>query len=47
MELEMYGNFVGGNRPWRPLGNRRGEIKYKVETNLRDGSASLCIVQRV
>ena len=47
VERDMYGNFIGDTRPWRPLGKRRGATEAEVETNSRARSASLRVAQRV
>ena len=47
MERDMYGNFIGDTRPWRPLEKRRGVTEANMETDSKARNASLRVAQRV
>jgi len=46
IERDIYGNVVGQDRPWKPLGKKRKASDEEVEVNSRARSATLRIGER-
>ncbi len=46
IERDIYGNVVGQERPWKPLGKKRKASDKEVEANSRARSATLRIGER-
>lgn len=46
IERDIYGNVVGQERPWKPLGKKRKASDKEVEVNSRARSATLRIGER-
>ena len=46
IERDIYGNVVGQERPWKPLGKKRKASDVEVEVNSRARSATLRIGER-